>query len=466
MSFNLKYDASKTCADFIKSRASRKILAGPVGGGKTSACIMAILANAIEQEPNYDGIRRSRHIITRNTVAQLRQTTQKSLLEWLPEDVFGEFMLTTKEYYLKFGDVEAEILMMPLEDEADLRRLLSLEATTIYINEGREISQVVIEGIVGAKRVGRYPSRKDGPGATYPCIMMDTNMPSFGSYHQRVMDGEEGDWETFKQPGGRSPDAENLQFLPPDYYITECLTEEHIRVFIDCLYGTSKDGQPVFRDTFVQDFHVAKEPLKAVMSSEYPLVIGLDAGLTPAAIIGQQTPSGRTNVLAECFTPKGESIGMERFLLTKLTPMLTRKFPGANAIVIVDPAAIQRSQANEETVFEIVKKAGYKVYPAPSNKIDLRIGSAETLFGQQMGGKAVLQIDPGCTGLISALSNGYAYAAKKDGEVEDKPAKIHPVSDIADGFTYFTLYLAGPVKLRSRPVEPPKLVRMGGWVGG
>lgn len=462
--FSLKYKASPTCADFINSRAARKILSGPVGGGKTSACIMAILANAIAQEPNNDGIRRSRHIITRNTVAQLRQTTQKSLLEWLPESVFGTFMLTTKEYYLKFADVEAEILMMPLEDEADLRRLLSLEATTIYINEGREISQVVIEGIVGAKRVGRYPSMKDGPGATYPCIMMDTNMPSFGSYHQRIMDGEEGEWETFKQPGGRTPEAENLDFLPPDYYSTEGLTEEHIRVFIDCEYGTSKDGQPVFKDTFVSDFHVAKEPLRAIISSEYPLVIGLDAGLTPAATIGQQTPSGRVNILAECFTQKGGSIGMERFLQTKLTPMLTRKFPGLNAIVVVDPAAMQRSQATEETVFEIVKKAGFKVYPAPSNKIDLRIGSAETLFGQQAGGKAVLQINAECTGLISALSNGYCYEVKKDGEVEDKPSKTHPVSDIVDSFTYLTLHLAGPLKTQRPEAVKTKVVSLAGWV--
>ena len=464
MSFNLKYDASPTCANFMLSRAPRKILAGPVGGGKTSACIMHALTNAMQQEPDDDGIRRTRHIFIRNTIAQLRQTTQKSMLDWLPERVFGRYLTTQKEYYLKFEDVEAEIIMLALEDETDLRRLLSLEATTIYINEGKEISQTVLEGIVGAKRVGRYPSRKSGPGATYPCIIMDTNMPNFGSYHQRIMDGEEGDWETFKQPGGRSPEAENLEFLPPDYYNVDGLTDEHVRVFIDCEYGTSKDGQPVFKDTFVRDFHEAKEQLRAITSSEYPLIIGLDAGLTPAATIGQQTPSGKINVLAECFTPKGESIGMERFLQTKLTPMLTRKFPGVNAIVIVDPAAMQRSQANEETVFEIVKKAGFKVYPAPSNKIDLRIGSAETLFGQQSGGKAVLQIDPGCTGLISALGNGYSYAIKKDGEVEDKPAKLHPVSDIADSFTYFTLYLAGPLKIRRPEVVKAKVVSLGGWV--
>lgn len=464
MSFSLNYNASKTCANFLNSRAPRKILAGPVGGGKTSACIIHALTNAMQQEPDDDGIRRTRHVFIRNTIAQLRQTTQKSMLDWLPERVFGRYLTTQKEYYLKFADVEAEIIMLALEDESDLRRLLSLEATTIYINEGKEISQTVLEGIVGAKRVGRYPSRKSGPGATYPCIIMDTNMPNFGSYHQRIMDGEEGDWETFVQPGGRSPEAENLEFLPEDYYNTDGLTEEHIRVFIDCQYGTNKDGLPVFKDTFLPDFHVSKEPLKAIASSEYPLVIGLDAGLTPAAIIGQQTPSGRVNILAECYTPKGESIGMERFLQTRLSPMMARKFPGMNAVVVVDPAAMQRSQATEETVYEVVKKAGYKVFPAPTNKIDLRIGSAETFFGQQIGGKATLQIDPGCTGLISALGNGYCYAIKKDGEVEDKPVKLHPVSDIADGFTYLTVYLAGPLRLLRRTIEKAKTVSMSGWV--
>lgn len=463
MSYALNYDASKTCGDFINSRAPRKILAGPVGGGKTSACIVAILLNAMQQEKDNDGFRRSRHLVIRSTVPQLKQTTIKSFLDWLPPGVFGRYLSSDKTYMLEFEDVRSEILFLSLEDEADIRKLLSLETTTCYINEGKEISQAVIEGIIGTKRIGRYPSRKQGPGATYPCLMMDTNMPAYDTFHYNIMEGEEGDWETFRQPGGRTPEAENLKFLPPDYYSTDGLTEEYVRVFIDCEYGTSREGMPVFRQTFMPDFHIAKDPLLPIFSPDFPLFIGLDAGLTPAAIIGQMTPAGRLHILGECFTPKTESIGMERFLSNRLMPMIQGKFAGASAMVIVDPAATQQAQANEETVFQVIQKSGLRVRTAASNKLELRIGSAETIFGRQVGGKAGVLIDKGATGLISALKHGYKFAAKKDGDMEEKPLKDHPNSDIGDAFCYLTSYVVGSSVAKVTRKREVKPVASRGW---
>src|SRR3990170_1839515 len=368
MSFSLNYDASPTIADFISDRSPRKILAGPVGGGKTSGCVIHTLLNAMQQEPDNDGFRRSRHLVVRNTIPQLKTTTMKTFTDWLPPEVFGKFNISDKMYYLNFEDVRAEVLFLAIEDEQSLRQLLSLECTTIYLNEMREMSQVVLEGIIGAKRAGRYPSRKQGPGATYPCIIADTNMPAFDTYHQKIMEGDEGDWKTFKQPGARTPEAENLEFLPPDYYNIDGLTEEYIRVMIDCEYGSSKEGMPVFRQTFIPEFHIAKEPLLTIHSHDYPLLIGLDAGLTPAAIIGQMTPTGRLNILGECYTPKNESIGMERFLANRLKPMLASKFGGAPSLTVVDPAAGQASQASEETVLSVLEKSGLKHQTAASNK--------------------------------------------------------------------------------------------------
>lgn len=463
MSSGLKYDASPTCSKFLESRHPRKILAGPVGGGKTSACIIHTLMNAIQQEPDDDGIRRSRHLVVRSTIPQLKQTTIKSFLDWLPPERFGKYLMTDKTYFLEFGDVKAEILFLALEDEADIRKLLSLETTTAYINEGKEVSQAVIEGLIGTKRIGRYPSRKSGPGATYPCLIMDTNMPAEDTFHHKIMEGDEGDWETFKQPGGRTPEAENLEFLPPDYYSTEGLTEEYVRVYIDCEYGPSKEGMPVFRQTYIPEFHNAKDTLLPLRSPDYPLLIGLDAGLTPAAVIGQLTPTGRLNILGECYTPKNESIGMERFLENRLIPMLRNKYAGADAFVIVDPAATQQSQANEETVFSVVQKAGLKVRTAASNKLDLRIGSAETMFGRSVGGQAGILIDAGCTGLKAALRSGYKFAARRDGDMEEKPLKSHPDSDLGDAFCYLTSYVVGSRRDVSAPRRELKKVEAKGW---
>lgn len=440
---DLKYVASPTCSEFLLSRAPRKILCGPVGGGKTSACVLHILQNSIDQEPDNDGVRRTRHLIIRNTVPMLKTTTIKSFLDWIPDGVFGRWVSSDKTYYMRFDDVEAEVLFMSLEDSNDIRKLLSLETTTAFFNEMREIDQTVVEGLIGTKRIGRYPSRKQGPGATYPCIMADTNMPAMDTWHQQTMDGEVGDWELFKQPGGRSENAENLEYLPKDYYNVDGLSDEYVKTMIDCEYGTSREGLPVFRTTFVSSFHVADNPLTHIISDNYPLLIGMDAGLTPTAIIGQMTANGRLVILAECYVEPTDSMGMERFLDTRLLPLLRGRFAGCPVKCIIDPAAKIRGQATEETVYEIIKKKRLRVITAPTNKPDLRIGSAEMLFSKQVEGQAYLTIDKSCTGLVGALKHGYKFAARKDGEIEEKPLKNHPFSDIADGFTYLTVHLTG-----------------------
>jgi len=408
---------------------------------------MGILLNSLNQEPDNDGIRRTRHLIIRNTVPMLKTTTIKSFLDWIPDGVFGRWVSSDKTYYMKFEDVESEVLFMSLEDANDIRKLLSLETTTAFFNELREIDPDVVEGLIGTKRIGRYPSLKDGPGATYACIMADTNMPALDTWHQQTMDGEIGNWVTFRQPSGRSDKAENLDFLPSGYYETEGLSDEYVKTMIDCEYGTSREGLPVFRTTFIPSFHVSEDPLLHVVSEGYPLIVGVDAGLTPAAVIGQNTAAGKMRILAECFTKPEDSMGMERFLDTRLLPLLRSRFAGCSVLVIIDPAAKQRGQANEETVYEIVKKKRLRVLAAPTNKPDLRVGSAEILFGKQVQGKAYLTIDKSCTGLIGALKHGYKYAAKKDGEIDEKPKKDHPWSDIADAFTYLTVYLTGEDRL-------------------
>jgi hypothetical protein len=115
-------------------------------------------------------------------------------------------------------------------------------------------------------------------------------------------------------------------------------------------------------------------------------------------------------------------------------------------VVIIDPAAMQRAQANEETVFEIVGKKRLKVVLAPTNKTELRIGAGESMLSRQVDGKAGMLLDASCTGLIGALSHGYKYGAKKDGEMHEMPLKNHPWSDIADAWMYLCSYVGGEAR--------------------
>ena len=60
-------------------------------------------------------------------------------------------------------------------------------------------------------------------------------------------------------------------------------------MYIDGEYGLSSAGQPVYK-YFKADYHMGHAKLKPIINGVRPIVIGIDLGLTPAAVIGQQDP--------------------------------------------------------------------------------------------------------------------------------------------------------------------------------
>jgi hypothetical protein len=127
LEFLLDYVPPPTVAAFLRDKTEVKVILGPVGSGKSSGCILHALKNAMEQAPDRDGIRRSRHVVVRNTMPQLKLTTIKSFLDWIPHGVLGRWVSSDKTYYMRFNDVEAEVIFLALDDKDDVAKLLSLE---------------------------------------------------------------------------------------------------------------------------------------------------------------------------------------------------------------------------------------------------------------------------------------------------------------------------------------------------
>lgn len=446
----LSYSAPPTLARFLQSNDEVRVVMGPVGSGKSSACAIENLKRACAQEPDKDKVRRSRGVVVRNTMPMLRDTTIPTFLDWFPHNTLGAWHSTNKIYYFRFPmpdgtRVECDILFRALDDADDVSKLLSLEVTWCWFNEFREIKRDIFEGM--KKRIGRYPSKKnDNPGATWCGIFCDTNPPQVGSWHQMMMEKEiESDWDVFKQPSGRADNAENLNNLRPGYYNTTGLSEEYVRVMIDGQYGHDMSGMPVFGKVFLPSYHVAKEPPRVLIGGEFPLLIGMDTGLKPAASIGQMDYRGKLRILGECYTEPSESMGMERFITTRLSPYLRMKFPQAQSIfVIIDPS-IKRSEADEQTAFSIVQKY-FKGIPAPTNAIEARINAVESWFARQINGEAGIEIDPTLLFTIKLLEYGYRFEKKKDTglgqDTKDEPAKNH-YSHLADALQYLCLYTIG-----------------------
>ena len=281
----INYVAPATIAEFMRSTAFGRVLAGPVGSGKTTGCIHELLRRAVEQEKGEDGYRYTRFAIVRQTLKQLVDTVLKDIEDKL--HAIMRYKVQDKIVLIEFGDVRSEWLLLPLEDSEDQRRLLSMQLTGAWMSEGIEMDVQLVSGI--SARCGRYPSGTRGTPTWYG-VICDTNMPSEGSdWHKFMTDDKPPDWEMFIQPGGMEEYAENLQWLaqtaetiklPEDdarriaqgrlYYerATRTNNVDWVRRYVHAQFGNDPSGTAVFRESFKSDFHVRSGLLASVPSGK------------------------------------------------------------------------------------------------------------------------------------------------------------------------------------------------------
>lgn len=460
MALDIDYTPPLTGKAFMQSDAQMRTLMGPVGSGKSVTCSFEIVRRATMQEPNEQGIRKTRAAVVRETARQLQDTTIKTFLDWFPPGVCGTYMRTTKTYFFKVGDVECEVMFRALDDADDVANLNSLELTFTWFNECKDIHPEIVDAM--SKRIGRFPSKKDG-GPTWHGMWGDTNPPTMDTwwfYQMEHLDPKDGvspndnGWDVFKQPSGRSTDAENIENLPENYYDTQGRSDEYIRTFIDGEYGLSLSGQPIYK-YFRPDYHMAHEALRPIVNGVRPIVIGMDLGLTPAAVIGQQDPRGRVLILGEAVS---FDMGIQRFTRTILKPLIIEKWSGAPIIVVTDPAGIQRAQTDERSAVDIIKAEGLRVFPAKTNNVSARVSAVDDFLMRQVDGDSAFLVDPGCSNLKAAMMGGYRYHPK-NGTI-DKNKHSH----VAEALQYLMMHIntvgEGALLTQRREV---KQVASAGW---
>lgn len=436
----IDYTPPPTAGAFISSTAFYNFIIGPVGSGKTTASIFKVAYHACRQAPSpVDGIRRSRWVIVRNTMQQLKDTTLKSWVEWFADGQAGRWVSSTNTFILQFGDVYAEVLFRPLDTPDDVQRVLSLEVTGAMLDEFVEIPKEIVESLSG--RCGRYPSKKNG-GPTWHGMWGASNPGNEDNWWYDWLDIEEiagrpANMAYFCQPSGMSAEAENIANLPGEreYYrnLMEGKTKEWINQFIYVKWGYSMRGKPVYK-SFNPDFHVADEPL--MVNPHLPVVIGFDAGLTPAAVLGQQDPSGVLVILHELTS---ENMGARRFCKELLIPLLNREYRDCPIIIEADPAIRQRAQTDERSVAQVLEaETGVRPHPAFSNTLSDRLGAVDDVLNRLVAGRPGLLIDPRCINLIRGFRSGYKYAVNNKGAVSPTPDKNH-YSHVHDACQYFCM---------------------------
>lgn len=480
----IDFVASPTITAFMNSDARHRFITGPFGSGKTTGTIFEIVRRASMQRPSpIDGKRKTRIAIVRNTAPQLNDTVLKSFLSWFPSGTLGIYKSTGKTYSIRQGDIECDIIFRALDDEGDLRNLLSLELTMAELSEFRELPRAIVEGLDG--RVGRFPPIREG-GPTFAGIFGDSNMPDQDTYWWAMMEGydpddlktkKENGWKIFRQPAAMlrhedgtftlNPEAENTEHLPPDYYQNLVVGKgtDYVRTFVMCEYGQSRGGKPV-HPMFNRDAHVAKGPLNPDKNSL--LVVSADFGLTPAVTLLQQDAFGRLLVLDELAE---FDMGIERLIESRLLPLIRRKYDGFEIFVTGDPSGDNRSQSDESScvdVFKRYKRKGLgRVKMAYSNNPVHRIGALDYFLSRLVDrGRPALQIDPSCVWLIQALGGRYAYPVDRKGKTKDSPEK-NEWSHVAEAAQYGAMYFerGGRRKAEQKEQDWSDLARSQGNTG-
>jgi len=464
-SLNLDFSQSPTVWKFLSDDSFFRGLMGPVGSGKSYACAAEVMLRANQQPPSpKDNIRYTRCVVVRNSYPELRTTTLKTWTEIFPESQWGSLRWSPPiTHHIKlpprddYPGIDCEVIFLALDQPKDVRKLLSLEITFAWVNEARELPLAVVQGLT--HRVGRYPTRAHG-GAPYRGIWADTN-PMDDDHWWHVLAEKEPvrgryKWTFYKQPAGMieavadapgavpaagrfwqpNEKAENVQNLVAGYYeqMLGGKDLDWIQCYVGAQYVFVKEGRPVWPE--YSDTTMVQEGM--AVDARLPIHIGLDFGLTPAAVFGQRTADGQWRIFFELVT---DDMGLERFGQLLLYELNTR-FTGSEPMIWGDPAGSKRDEIFEVTSFDHLRTLGLNARPTASNDFQVRREAGAAPMIRLVGGKPGLLIDPGCRRLRKALAGGYHFkrvgisgGTDRFRDVAHKDANSH----VGDAYGYLTL---------------------------
>jgi len=467
MDFTFNYSASQLYAPVHVDPNPIIAVRGCVGCGKTSGSVVHTFLKAQNQEPNSNGVRERKTAVVRATAPRLKTTVMKTYESWFGnvDDPYKGGILKWKRtspmsarcrmpsMYNDGTVVDWEICFLALDREDDVEILKSQEFSDIYFCETMEMKRNIFDAARG--RIGRYPAVKDGSVCTHPQIICDYNSPpidhwlakleleerpeghSFYVAPPAVMQREDGTWVP-------SPNAVNLEYLHEDYYKIQLMgaDPQYIHVMLANNFGSLKSERRVFHN-YDDAVHVGKfdiKPLRGV-----PIVIGLDAGLTPAAAICQLSPLGQLLVLDEIVT---EDCGMSQFVEEYLKPKMLLEYRSWDYRVVVDPAATQRAQTNMTSCYDILRRAGIPVQTAKSNNPIDRIDSVDYFLRRLADGQPSFLLSPKCATIRRGLISEYKYRKVMGQDRFHNVPEKNIYSHVMDGLQYACLELAAPKKVR------------------
>lgn len=481
---SILYKPFPTTLKFHQSKNMVKLIMGPYGSGKSSACCAEIVFQAVKMPPDETGVRRSNCLVVRNTSGELQTTSLRTWLEWAiylgtPERHVNPVL----RYEYRFNDgngmIELEVLFLALDRAEDVEKIKSLNITCAWVNELSEINHENVNHLF--LRCGRFPKLKSVAPFWYG-ILTDTNPSDKSSWIYRDFDENpvniekllskdqeligfnkdlcEPAYKVFHQPPGLlekdgkytiNPAAENIENLPGggNYYLIGAIgkSKEFISVYCMGEYGISFDGELVFKE-FNPDIHCRNN---TEADPNHPIILGWDFGLTPACLLVQFI-DGVLIFLKEFVTTGISKSGLRQLAENKVIPYLNSNYEGFEIETSLgDPASLKkRAETDESTCYDILEELNIPTESAATNSIVKRLDAVKWFLNRLIDGRGALIIDEKkCPMLKKAFMQKYYFKTIRrigGDQISDEPIKLHPYSDIMDCLQYITMYCQGIMK--------------------
>lgn len=474
-------------ADFIRSRNLVDFLMGPYGSGKTTAALFSDLRYSALMPPCKDGVIRAKGMIVRSDYRTLYKTTIPSWHLWFPPDFPGSDFVGGADrpatHKLALVTPRGARMELIVEFQAlggkrieDIAR--GWEGSWAHMEEADLMEEGVLDYLFG--RTNRYPPRKSlaGEASLSRRVIGTLNPPGHPRHwllrrlQKRLKaDGKPTpDYEKlFVQPGGMSPEAENLANIAEGFYdkLLATLPDWDAQRFVHGKPGYDRSGLPVYPD-FDPRWNVARVALKPVPGRS--IFLGFDcSGLHPAAVAVDRAPNLQVRVLKEFYYGR---MGPTRFAEMLASELETTFAESRVERGWYDPSNDYGAdkEGGEQSWIDILSKAlRIPLTPAPTNEIPLRVESVRNLMLTPIDANTRgLVVSPDCPWLIEGFMSDYRYLVGADGAVQNprnpRPDKNEHANP-QDALQYVSLGLqgrAGTIASAAKGWRPGKIETAGG----
>jgi len=426
---------------YILSTASVSLITGPGGSGKTTASVKKALLEAQRIYPGSDGVRRYVLGVWRQKYDNLWAATIPQWWKILPQDLAGSKWTGARpraaEHVIHFDDAYGRVELIArfraFNETMDPDDLLGIECTDAWLNEMSTFDEDLMIRLVD--RVGREPPREviKRSGRIYG----DANAPDVTNYcYRHFYEQKKPGYELFRQPGGREPNAENIEAVGRGYYENSAAVNAHrpwwVKRMVDAKPGFTRDLDVVYGE-FDDDRNVSKQTIQA--TTLLPIVVGIDGGFTPSAIY-MQFVGRQLRILGEVVLERG---GMAE-LAEAMLEFEARRFPDCEFNDVCDPAMEAGEDLDEKS--DRARLSGFlgrEVECAPTNDVSRRIEAVKSYLTRTLdGGRPGLMLDPSCLALRRGFNQTFHFARTRGTNDLSRIEKT-PDSHPHDGLQYGAL---------------------------